>query len=41
VYRRIWEGQIPPLRIGEEVGPLRVPADELEDWLEERRTKPV
>jgi excisionase family DNA binding protein len=37
VYRRIWEGQIPALRIGEEIGPLRVPADELADWLDERR----
>jgi excisionase family DNA binding protein len=32
VYRRIYEGQIPAVRIGEP-GPLRVPADELEQWL--------
>jgi excisionase family DNA binding protein len=33
VYRRINEGTIPALPIGELVGPLRVPADELEQWL--------
>jgi excisionase family DNA binding protein len=33
VYRRIWEGQLPALRIGENVGPLRVDEAELEAWL--------
>ena len=33
VYRRIWEGQIPALRIGDEIGPLRVPEHELDRWL--------
>lgn len=33
LYRRISEGQIPALRIGEQIGPLGVPADELEAWL--------
>jgi excisionase family DNA binding protein len=37
VYRRIWEGQIPALRIGEQIGPLRVPADELDEWISLRR----
>jgi excisionase family DNA binding protein len=32
VYRRIWEGQIPALRIGE-IGPLRVAEHELNRWL--------
>jgi excisionase family DNA binding protein len=33
LYRRIWEGQIPAVRVGDQVGPLRVREDELERWL--------
>ena len=36
VYRRIWEGQLPALRIGEPVGPLRIDEAELERWLYSR-----
>ena len=34
VYRRIWDGSLPAVRIGEN-GPLRVDPRELERWLEE------
>ncbi len=33
VYRRIADGQIPALRIGDGHGPLRIPSDELDAWL--------
>ncbi|HYT52869.1 MAG TPA: helix-turn-helix domain-containing protein [Gaiellaceae bacterium] len=33
VYRRIADGSIPAVRLGEEHGPLRVPSDELDHWL--------
>lgn len=33
VYKLIESGQIPAVRLGNESGPLRVPADELEAWL--------
>jgi excisionase family DNA binding protein len=33
VYRRIWSGQLPALRIGERGAPLRVDETELETWL--------
>jgi excisionase family DNA binding protein len=36
VYRRIYEGRLPALRIGEDVGPLRVDEAELKRWLYSR-----
>ena len=36
VRRKIQGGAIPAMRLGE-LGPLRVPADELEAYLEQRR----
>ena len=33
VYRKIAAGDIPALRLGNGVGPLRIPEDELEAWL--------
>ncbi len=33
VYRRIAEGSIPAVRIGERSGPLRIPENELREWL--------
>lgn len=38
VYRRIADGSLPAVRISGDAGPLRVPADELERWIERRRT---
>ena len=33
VRRKVHSGQIPALRLGAGTGPLRIPADELEQWL--------
>jgi excisionase family DNA binding protein len=34
VYRRIWDGTLPAVRIGKSAtAPLRVPADKLDTWL--------
>ena len=33
VYRRIAEGSLPAVRLGDGFGPLRVDARELDDWL--------
>jgi excisionase family DNA binding protein len=33
IYRRISEGQLPAVRVGDRSGPLRVDAAELERWL--------
>jgi excisionase family DNA binding protein len=38
VYRWITEGRLPAVRLGDRGGPLRVRAEELDEWLEERRT---
>jgi excisionase family DNA binding protein len=35
VRRKVHSGQIPALRLGAGTGPLRIPADELEQWLYE------
>jgi excisionase family DNA binding protein len=39
VYRKIHSGQMPALRLGGELGPLRVDAAELERWLEENAVR--
>ena len=36
VYRRVAEGSLPAVRVGEGFGPIRIAADELEAWLYER-----
>ena len=33
IRRKVHSGQIPALRLGDETGPLRIPADELKRWL--------
>ena len=33
VYRRISEGSLPAVRVGEGFGPIRISRDELECWL--------
>ena len=33
IYRRIQEGDLPALRVGSGIGPIRIDADELERWL--------
>jgi excisionase family DNA binding protein len=33
IYRRISEGQLPAIRVGNDSGPLRVPERELDAWL--------
>jgi excisionase family DNA binding protein len=35
VRRKVHSGQIPAVRLGDETGPIRIPADELEQWLYE------
>lgn len=39
VYRWIHEGRLPAVRLGHRGAPLRVPADELDDWLARGRTR--
>ena len=33
VYKLVERGELPALRLGNQGGPLRIPADELERWL--------
>jgi len=33
IYRRVHEGQIPAIRVGQDIGPIRIDRDELEAWL--------
>ena len=33
VYRRVWDGSLPALRLGEGFGPLRIDERELSEWL--------
>ncbi len=37
VYRLVHAGRLPAHRIGSDVGPLRIDADELAAWLDENR----
>jgi excisionase family DNA binding protein len=38
VYRWIEEGRLPAIQLGGRGAPLRIPGDELNEWLDERRT---
>jgi len=40
MYRLIRAGVVPALRIGDGVGPIRIPVAELDSWLDGRRIQP-
>jgi excisionase family DNA binding protein len=39
-YRLVRAGILPAVRIGDGSGPIRIPAGELADWLDEHRIQP-